>query len=522
MDTLNTQTDNNQPVNQSSQTVKIRVLIVDDQKIIREGLKVLIQSEADFEVIGTGASGEDAIKLTRQLKPDVILLDVEMPGIDGVTATKQIISEFPEAKILVLSSYDSDKYVSESLDAGAKGYLLKGTPAHEVRDAVRAAYRGYLQIGPSLFDKVMPGNTQSLAQIQDSLPKIRAGGLSIQTDEESSLAETEETGRVVVKPKADISSRFDQPVVLKQSPWAARAAIGTIIGVVLFSMGWSAFAKIEQVVKAKGQLKPKEAVKEINTPVTGVVEKVLVKDGDQVEQDQTLLVFDTDASQAQLQSLNNIRKSLIQENKFYRTLMREPLDTSVVERAIIQLKIPQEVAFLARNRNELIAENNLYQVQLGGSRAIANLRPDELARLRANQAELNSRARAAKLEVEQIEKQLNQNQVQLADAREQLRRDRQVLREIVARNRQAIAQAEASLKIEESILADVSPLLEEGALAKVQIERQKQEVSDRKARLVEQRASGQIEYEKQEQQIQNRLEESDRLLEEEKRRQLDV
>jgi hemolysin D len=134
----------------------IRILLVDDQKTIRERLKSLLETEPDFEIAGMADNGYDAIEQVKLLKPDVVLMDMEMPDIDGVLATKIIAHSSPKTKVLVLSSHDSKDYVAQSIYAGAKGYILKGAPAQEIRDAVRFVDRGYMQIAPGLFEKFLP------------------------------------------------------------------------------------------------------------------------------------------------------------------------------------------------------------------------------------------------------------------------------------------------------------------------------------------------------------------------------
>jgi hemolysin D len=314
----------------------------------------------------------------------------------------------------------------------------------------------------------------------------------------------------------------EQAVVLKQSPTWSRAIIWTLMGVTTASVIWAAFATIEQVVPAQGQLKPQGTVKKIQAPINGVVKEVFVEDGESVKAGDLLVTMDSEASKADLASLKKIYRSLQQENQFYRSLMDNPLDTAQVETTIGQLKLPREVAALARNRAALIAENKLYQIQLANAIPSNSLDPEQLARVRASQAESRSRAATAKLDYEQLEKQLNQNQVKLTDARKQLITDRMTLEEINSRNQKAVAQAEKSLAIEEKILRDVQPLGEEGAISTLQIEKQRQQVSDRYTALVEKRSNGQVEYDKQQQQLQTRLTEIGQYLEEEQRLRLAI
>jgi DNA-binding NarL/FixJ family response regulator len=133
----------------------IRILLVDDQRSIRETLKMMLDSAPDFQVVGTASDGHTAIEQVGLLNPDVVLIDMEMPGLDGVSATRIINQQFSEVKVLVLSMHDDDAFISQSMQAGAMGYLLKNTPPQELRAAIRFVKRGYAQIGPGLLDKMV-------------------------------------------------------------------------------------------------------------------------------------------------------------------------------------------------------------------------------------------------------------------------------------------------------------------------------------------------------------------------------
>ena len=318
------------------------------------------------------------------------------------------------------------------------------------------------------------------------------------------------------------TSKFEKNVVLRKSPVWSRTIAWSIMGVTVFGIVWAATAKIEQVVQAKGQLKPKGTVKEIQAPINGVVKQVEVEDGEHINEGEPILIFDSEATNAELESLQKIRQSLIQENKFYRTLMNSDLSPKMVEQTIKELKLPLEFQALALNRSSLVAENNLFGIQLGERKNLGDLTPGQLARVAASNAELKSRAEAARLEIDQLEKQLSQNRVQLSDAKSILAKDRQVLAEIKQRNELAIAQAQESLRIEQEILDSILPLAEEGALAQIQIDQQKQAVQDRKAQFIEQKANGQIEYDNQQQEVVTRLAEIEQLQEEQARIKLDI
>jgi DNA-binding NarL/FixJ family response regulator len=117
--------------------MKTRVLIVDDHRVFRDGLKLVINHQADMEVVGEAENGERAVALTRELLPDVILMDVKMPIMDGAEATSRILAEMPGMKILALSIYADDGFMAGMMRAGALGYILKGCDSEELSDTIR-------------------------------------------------------------------------------------------------------------------------------------------------------------------------------------------------------------------------------------------------------------------------------------------------------------------------------------------------------------------------------------------------
>ncbi|WP_017316337.1 response regulator [Mastigocladopsis repens] len=133
----------------------IKVLLVDDQSLIRQGLKALLELEPDLEIVGEAENGEIAIHLIEQFYPDVVLMDIRMPVMDGVAASSEIQKRFPKIKVLVLTTFDDDEYVKAALQNGAMGYLLKDTPSEELAFAIRAVYKGYTQLGPGIVKKLV-------------------------------------------------------------------------------------------------------------------------------------------------------------------------------------------------------------------------------------------------------------------------------------------------------------------------------------------------------------------------------
>jgi DNA-binding NarL/FixJ family response regulator len=134
---------------------KIKLLIVDDQELFREGLMTLLSVQKDFEIVGQSNSGEEAIFVATKVMPEVILMDLRMPGMGGVEATKRILQQHPGMKIIVLTTFDEDELVFNALHAGAVGYLLKDVSPDKLFDAIRTAYKGEYYLLPSITAKVM-------------------------------------------------------------------------------------------------------------------------------------------------------------------------------------------------------------------------------------------------------------------------------------------------------------------------------------------------------------------------------
>ncbi|MCP4423911.1 MAG: response regulator transcription factor [Chloroflexi bacterium] len=133
----------------------ITVLIVDDQRLVREGIASLLAIQEGIEVVGTAVNGQQAIELAQQRRPDVVLMDVQMPVMDGVTATVEIRRQLPDTQVLMLTTFDDEEYIIKALQAGASGYLLKDIPAADLAQAVRLTHAGIYQLDPSVAGKLV-------------------------------------------------------------------------------------------------------------------------------------------------------------------------------------------------------------------------------------------------------------------------------------------------------------------------------------------------------------------------------
>jgi DNA-binding NarL/FixJ family response regulator len=146
----------------------IRILLVDDQPLIRMGFRMVLTAQPDFEVVGEAADGGEAVRLVGELEPDVVLMDVRMPGVDGVTATRRILEAGHDARILILTTFDLDEYAFAGLRAGASGFLLKDVPPPELISAIRAVASGDAVVSPRITRRLLDTYAADLDQVDDA------------------------------------------------------------------------------------------------------------------------------------------------------------------------------------------------------------------------------------------------------------------------------------------------------------------------------------------------------------------
>ena len=151
----------------------MKILLCDDQAVIRDGMEMLLQLEKDFQVVGSAQDGSEAVELAAKKQPDIILMDLKMPGMNGIEATREIRKKFPHIKILVLTTYDDDEWVFDAIRAGASGYLLKDTPRQKIVEAIRGTVDGKSFVDPAvagkLLNQVANNQTQPASILEDKL-----------------------------------------------------------------------------------------------------------------------------------------------------------------------------------------------------------------------------------------------------------------------------------------------------------------------------------------------------------------
>src|SRR5918999_3758601 len=149
----------------------IRILVADDHPMLREGLVAVLSTQPDFDVIGEAADGAEVVRLAEALRPDVILLDLEMPDVDGVAALEGLRDAGSEARAVVFTAYDTDERILRSLRAGARGYLLKGASRAEIFDAIRTVHAGGSLLGPAVTSRLLERISREQAQPEPLTPR---------------------------------------------------------------------------------------------------------------------------------------------------------------------------------------------------------------------------------------------------------------------------------------------------------------------------------------------------------------
>jgi hemolysin D len=267
--------------------------VVDDQLFIRELLQSYLTPEPDFKIVGAANSGESALKLLSDLQPDIALIDIEMPGMDGLMTTQKIVQHFSRTKVLVLSSHDNEIYIRKALQAGAQGYLLKNTPSQDLIHTIRFVHKGYLQLGPGLYEKL---ESRELSLV----PQAHAIPISTKAELELSQANTA-NGALATAPDETIWASGTQEQLDGLPQVWTRGLLYALVTFTAIALPWAMFSNVDETGVARGRLEPKGATIRLDAAVAGTVTEVRVKEGQQVQKGQVLLELESDLLRADLQ-----------------------------------------------------------------------------------------------------------------------------------------------------------------------------------------------------------------------------
>lgn len=436
----------------------IRILLITPDLVFAQHLRQVMETSPELEVVGAAISETTAQTVSHQFQADIVLVDLDALGDSGLRYIRWLKDTPLQTQAVVLSTDASKESIEQVLQAGAKGYLLKSIPDENLIQALCLAQLGFLQLSPGLFEKLSLPSLQPAGAHPPqpavltgdpwpmSGPIVRRPGTALTPMQTAAITQQSNSQSVL------LGSNPAQDVLLKPSPVWSRLLIWSILGCAVAVGLWATFYKFEEAIPATGQLEPQGAVKDVQPPVSGVVRKILVRDGQHVQKGDALLELDSKGPESELKSLQQIRTALMGENAAYQQIMASQAPT------VPSQQIPVNMAKLAESRQSFIQENNLYRAQLQSEAAQGALTAEQQRRLQSNLRESATRSNAAQLDVNQVQKKLAQNQIQLESAKQ-------------------------SLTSSQNILGKIAPAAEAGAIAQIQLTRQQEEVQKAQANV---------------------------------------
>ena len=447
-------------------TNKIRISIVDDSGVIREGLKIILEKEPAFDIVGMANNGRAAIETIEAQKPDVILMDMEMPELDGISSTKIIRDRFPDTKVMVFSSHAENSYIAKSLEAGAKGYFLKNTSGDEITQGIKNVYKGFNQLGPGLLESYISHNAELKASKSLLLPE-----------------EELQTSLAPVNSLVEID--YEEPIV-ESKPWFRRIIIGTTLLMIALAASLLAIARLKPnlwervvdnptepvvptpapepvptAVSALGKIEPEGEVIRLSVSAAAEgsrVDRLLVERGDTVEQGQVVAILDSynRASAALNKAQTDVR--IAQANLERVQAGAKQGDINAQESAISRLEaelrgqIASQQAAIARLSAELdnakIEYNRYRQLFDDGAISVQQLDTRRL-RLDTVEQQLAEAQETLNRTIETTEVQRNEAQAKLESLIEVRAVDVQVARAELEQAQAEVVQAQESLALTE-------------------------------------------------------------------------
>lgn len=370
----------------------IRILIVDDQNFVRKMLQYSLSSVADFEIVGAATNGQDALSQIEHLRPDIALMDIEMPGMSGLEMTRTICERYHQTKVLMLSIHDDDDYIRDALQAGAKGYLLKNTPPEELAHAIRFVHLGYLQLGPGLFEK-LESYPESISPVlptpEQVAPLAPPPPLPILESQSLDL---------------DWSAATQEAINTLPRLWS-RGILYLMLIFTAVILPWAAFTRVDEVGTAKGQLEPKGKTIRLDAPVVGTVSAIQVKEGQEVKQGQPLLEMQSDVVNSDLQQAQ-IKLEGILNRQTQLLAVKSQLENSL---SAAQQQVKAQAVSQQATIDKAIDQQKSLQDSLGLINTILEKDRDKVSKLKS----LSEQGAISRSQSEDAERIMIQNRQQL-------------------------------------------------------------------------------------------------------------
>lgn len=382
----------------------IRILLVDDGQIVLEILRMSLSPEPDLEIVGTAADGQTAIEQVKALQPDIAIIDVEMPGMDGIAATEIICQQCSKTKVLILSSHDDIEYVKKALKVGAKGYLLKSTPHEEFVHAIRFIQKGYLQLEPGLFEK--------LGLVNNSIAPSQISAIALDKPSRTLPLADEKNWSHSTQELIDTLPRI----------WT-RGLLYFLAIFIAIALPWAMLSKVEQTGSARGRIEPKGKTLKLDAPVAGTVVAVKVKEGQTVKAKQVLLELESEIPDSELQQnqaklegqLNRVSQLITVKNQLEIAVRTQRLQSQAQESEQLA-QLDQIQQRLSSNQKVLALEKDRLKLAQNEVRRHRYLwQKGAISRSKFEEIESNSFERQRLLE--QVQSELQQDKTELEKQR---------------------------------------------------------------------------------------------------------
>jgi HlyD family secretion protein len=386
-------------------------------------LYLSLEPQADLKVVASVEDGQQALDNIEELHPDIALVDIEMPGMDGLTITKNICERFSNTKVLVLSGHDDEQYINKALQSGAKGYLLKNTPVEEIANAIRSVHKGYVQLGPGLWEKLV----------------------TAEVEKEDNLATDVEI--------ADDWAQSTREAIDSLPQFWSRGILYLLVVFAAIALPWTILAKVDVIGTAKGKLEPKGKTIKLDAPVSGKVAAIKVKEGQKVKAGQSLMELESEIVrtdlqqiQAKLEGLNNrITQLKVIENQLKITNRTQQLQN--------QAQISEQLQEIDRAEQQL----NFHQQSLEPTQQLLTKVKERLDKYRSLQKE----GAISGLQVEEIEKNAIQNEqevqkvkLNIKQAETEIKKQKSTYERIIQQGKLANSEGEKQIKQLQSQISD--------------------------------------------------------------------
>jgi hemolysin D len=468
--------------------VNIGILVVDDSNFVREALRQYLATQPDFSILGSANNAYMALEQIKTLKPDLVLMDIEMPGIDGIEATKAITQQLEKTKVIVLSNYDEAHYVDRVLDAGAKGYLLKTTPLEDLVNSIRFVHKGYWQFSPGLLEKLDSDKAKANHPFLLSREMAETSRLSSPTPLITTSANQSTTlgdADMIVTPPShlqrqtqpyDWSSQTKELIDTLPRVWT-RGLLYFLAIFTAIALPWAMFAKVDETGTAKGRLEPKGKTFILDAPVAGTVAKINVQTGDVIAAGQSLLKLESEQASSQLQQLQTKLTGQQTQLKQLELLKKQLLLAVNTQAQEAQGQRLEKQAQVAQAEQQLQFSQTSYSSQKSGKLAQLNQAKQNVI---YSQTALNSAKNVltkAQIEIERYRQAVKQgviSEVQLVE-QENLIAEKQ---QAYDKAQSEFQQAKLRLAEQQNSYAQVIRQAESG-IAKARLQLQQQEKGDR-------------------------------------------